>query len=348
MRFANPEYLLLLLLVPILVGLFLVLSYQQRRAWEVLADPSFKQRIVPGYSPGRRKIKFFLKILALLFLILSLMGPQWGSHEEEVRMRGVNIMLLVDVSDSMLAQDLQPSRLERERRKLKDLLKMLSGDRVGLVAFAGRSFLLSPLTADYGTLDRYIDDLSPETIPVKGTDLAGALSLALKSLPEGDEGKAIVLLTDGEDHSEKMEKVLQEIKSRNIKLFVLGVGTPEGAPIPEKGGGFKSTQVGEMVVSKLKEGFLKDLALETEGAYARTVSSDNDLQELYVKGIRGVMDPSDLRVTRKKVWENRFYWPLAFALFFLLLERVIPEGGPLSGKKLGTETAAFGLPSREG
>lgn len=326
MRFAHPFYFFLFLLLPVLIGLFVWLAVRQKKAWNDLADKDFKARILPGYSSSRWKGKIVLKILVFVFLVLALMEPQWGTREEEVKMRGVNIMVLVDVSDSMLAQDLNPSRLEREKRKIRDLLKMLGGDRVGLIAFAGRSFLLSPLTVDYGTLERYIDDLGPETIPVKGTDLAGALSLALHSFPKGEEAKAIIVFTDGEDHSKKMAQVLKSLEEQDIKVFILGIGTPAGAPIPEPGGGFKSTSQGETVVSKLKEGFLKDLALKTGGAYARTVSSDNDLEELYLKGIRGVLNPSDLRVTKKKVWESRFYWPLGIALFFLFMERLIPEG----------------------
>jgi len=254
------------------------------------------------------------------------MEPQWGMREEEVKMRGINLMILADVSSSMMAQDIKPDRLQREKREIRDLLNMLKGDRVGLIAFAGRSFLLSPLTNDYGTMVRYVDDLGPETIPVNGTDLAGALQLAMKSFPKEDETKAILIFTDGEDHSQKLPKILKELKNRDIMVFILGIGTPEGAPIPEPGGGFKSTLEGEMVVSKLNEASLKKLALGSGGAYARTVTGDEDLNELYLKGVRGVLTPDDLRVTRKKVWESRFYWPLGFAIFLLLLERLIPSG----------------------
>lgn len=326
MRFGHWIYVYAILLLPILAFLLIWVYRLQKKTWDGFADSEFKGRLMPNYAPGRTVLKTLLKLIGLFFLILALMEPQWGTREEEVTVRGVNVMLLVDLSDSMLAQDLKPNRLAREKLKVRELLGMLVGDRVGLIAFSGRSFLLSPLTNDYGTLDRYVDELTPDTIPVEGTDIAGALQLALKTLPDDDSTKAILLFTDGEDHSHKMVEIIKEIKKRDIKVFVLGFGSPQGAPVPEPGGGFKKNLEGKTVVSKLQEGFLKDLALDTGGVYARTVSSEEDLEELYVKGIRGALTPSDLTVSKKKVWESRYYWPLGIALVFLIFERLIAEG----------------------
>ncbi|MDX1386944.1 MAG: VWA domain-containing protein [bacterium] len=326
MRFAHPEFIILILLLPAFIGLYVLRRWQQNRSWEHFAESGFKERLLPRYSAGRLRFKLILKCLVMVFVVLALMEPQWGTREEEVQMRGINLMLLVDVSQSMMAGDVKPNRLEREKLKVRDLLRMVSGDRLGIIAFAGRSFLLSPLTVDYGTLERYVDELGPETIPVPGTDLAGAIKLALRSFPEGKEGRAIMIFTDGEDHSQKMKEMEEKLKAEGVKLFVLGIGTPEGAPVPEPGGGFKTDSRGKTVISKLGEDFLKNLALETGGAYARAVSSDSDLKELYVKGVRGALTPTDLRVTKKKVWESRFYWPLGIALSFWLLERTVPDG----------------------
>jgi Ca-activated chloride channel family protein len=326
MRFAHPGFLFLILLLPVFIGLYGIRRWQQNQAWNKFAEFGFKTRLFPRYSAGRIRLKLILKCLVLIFIILALMEPQWGTREEEVQMRGINLMLLVDVSQSMMASDIKPNRLEREKIKVRDLLRLVSGDRVGLIAFAGRSFLLSPLTVDYGTLERYVDELGTDTIPVPGTDLAGAVNLALKSFPDGKEGKAIMVFTDGEDHSQRMKAVEEKLKEEGVKLFVLGIGTPEGAPVPEVGGGFKTDSAGKTVISKLGEEFLKSLSLKTGGGYARAVSSDSDLKELYVKGVRGALTPTDLRVTKKKVWESRFYWPLGMALGFWFLERTIPEG----------------------
>lgn len=326
MRFGHPYWALLLLILPVLAGIWAGYRYWQRRRWESFADWDLRDRLLPAASRTRANIKVIFQALALLCIVLALMEPQWGQREEEVKMRGINVMLLVDVSHSMLAGDLQPNRLELEKRKVRDLIHLLKGDRVGLIAFAGRSFLLSPLTVDYGTLNRYVDELGPDTIPVPGTDLAGALHLALKSFPKGDEGKAVLIFTDGEDHSEKMKEMISELKKQGIPIFVLGIGTPEGAPVPEPGGGFKTDRDGQTVVSHLGEDFLKDLALETRGAYVRAISSDDDLKELYLRGIRQAINPEEFSVSHRKVWESRFYWPLGVAVGLLALERMVPAG----------------------
>ncbi len=325
MRFNHPDAVFLFFLVPLLLALFLYQGRRRRKAWQALADHPLRAKLMPNRSPWRILVKNTLKALALGFLVLALMEPQWGTKEEEVTIKGADLMLVLDVSNSMLAQDVKPSRLERMKRKLKDLLDILAGDRVGLIAFAGRSFLLSPLTIDYGTLELFVDELSPNTIPVQGTDLSGALSLAIKAMSDKDSAKAIMIFSDGEDFSEKLDKVIDVLKEKKIKVFALGFGTPEGAPIPEGSGGFKTNSEGQMVVSQLKEEALKDLALETGGAYVRAVSGDADLKQLYVKGVRGALELSELKAARKQVWESRYYWPLGIALALLAAERLIAD-----------------------
>jgi len=332
MRFNHPDFVFLFFLVPLLLALLFYQGSRRRKAWQAFADPELQGRLMPNRSPWRLLLKNTLKVLALCFLILALMEPQWGMKEEEVTMKGADLMLLMDVSNSMLAQDIKPSRLERMKRKLRDLIQILAGDRVGLIAFAGRSFLLSPLTIDYGTLEMFVDELSTQTIPVQGTDLSGALSLAIKAMNDKDSAKAIMVFSDGEDFSEKLDKMIEVLKEKKIKVFTLGFGTPEGAPLPESGGGFKTNSDGQMVVSKLKEEALKDLALQTGGAYVRAVTSDEDLKQLYVKGVRGALDLSELKAARKQVWESRFYWPLGIAFAFLLLERLISDSKRLKKK----------------
>ncbi|HCU24547.1 MAG TPA: hypothetical protein DF383_05975 [Deltaproteobacteria bacterium] len=325
MRFNHPDFVFLFFLIPLVLALFAWTRRGRNKAWQALADKALRPRLLPQTSPWRLRMKALLKILALAFLILALMEPQWGTHEEEVTMRGADVMILLDVSNSMLAQDLKPSRLERMKRKFSDLLGMLAGDRVGLIAFAGRSFLLSPLTIDYGTLQMFVEELKTDTIPVQGTDLSGAISLALKAMGDKDSAKAILVFSDGEDHSEKLDKIAELLREKKVKVFALGFGTPEGAPIPEPGGGFKTNPEGQMVVSKLKEEALKDLALKTGGAYVRAVTSEEDLRQLYVKGIRGALELSELKAARKQVWASRFYWPLGITCVFLLLGGLFSE-----------------------
>ena len=326
MRFNHPNAVFLFFLIPLLLGFIFYQAARRKAAWKALADPELKPRLMPNRSPWRIALKNILKVAAAVFLVLAMMEPQWGTREEEVTIKGADLVILIDVSNSMLAQDLKPSRLERAKRKLHDLIQMLAGDRVGLVAFAGRSFLLSPLTIDYGTLEMFVDELSPSTIPVQGTDISSALSLAIKAMGDKESAKAVLIFSDGEDHSERLDKMIDTLKEKKIKVFVLGFGTTEGAPVPDDSGGFKKDENGETVVSKLKEEALKDLALETGGAYVRAVTGDADLRQLYVKGVRGAMELSELKAARKQVWESRFYWPLGIATALLLLERLIAEG----------------------
>ncbi len=341
MRFHHGEWGFLFALLPLFLALKFWSAWKRKKKWNEFTDLHLRLRLLPGYSPFRHRLKAILQSLILIFFIFALMEPQWGTREEEVRTRGVHLIVAVDVSESMLAEDIKPSRLARARYKLQDLLPMLRGDRVGLVAFAGRSFLLSPLTSDYGTLKRYIEELNTDTIPVAGTDLAGALTLAMKSLPQNpDQSKTILVISDGEDHSERLKAVIQELQKNKIKVFSLGMGTLEGAPVPEASGGFKKDLQGETVVSKLKEDALKDLSLKTEGAYARAVRGDEDLKALYLRGVRGVMDPNELQVTHKKVWESRFYWPLGIALCLLSVDTLIAPGRPKKKKSKTTEGAS--------
>jgi len=334
MRFNHPDFVFLFFLLPLLMGMLYYQGWRRRKAWKTLADAPMRGKLMPNRSSWRILAKNSLKVVALCFLILALMEPQWGTKEEEVTIKGADLMLVLDVSNSMLAQDIKPSRLERMKRKLRDLLEILAGDRVGLIAFAGRSFLLSPLTIDYGTLEMFVDELNTNTIPVQGTDLSGALSLAIKAMGDKDSAKAILVFSDGEDFSEKLDKMTDLLKEKKIKVFALGFGTPEGAPIPEASGGFKTNSEGKMVVSQLKEDALKDLALKTGGAYVRAVTGDADLKELYVRGIRGALELSELKAARKQVWESRFYWPLGIALGLMALERLLADSSRPKKKKL--------------
>lgn len=323
MRWAHPEFFLLLLLLILLGFLFAYQNVWRRKAWKSLGEQKLFKTFASWEKAPRRRLRKVLGVLALFFLIVTLAEPQWGTREVEVSMKGVHLMILVDVSESMLAPDLSPNRLERQRQELKDLINLLKGDRVGLIAFAGRSFLLSPLTVDYGSLRRYVDELNTETIPIQGTDLAGALTLALNLFPKNQEGaeRAILLLTDGEDHSEKLKSVISQLKKEKVRLFVLGIGTTQGAPVPDPEGGFKTDSTGKRLISQLKEGFLKDLAVQTGGAYTRSVSSEADLEKLYVQGIRRGLEPTQFRVSKQKVMETRFYYPLALAFLFIFFER---------------------------
>lgn len=327
MKWGHFTYLFCLLLLPVFAGIFIFFNKQRKKKLAEFADESFWQKLMPMARPGRKIAKQVLWLMALLCFFVALAEPKWGYHFEDVVRKGVDIFLLVDVSNSMLAEDVKPSRLERAKRKIYDLLKMSQGDRIGLIVFAGRAVVLCPLTLDYQAIHQFIESLSTELISIQGTDLSGAISLALKSYKDPKSQKALITFTDGEDSNPDFPKIISTLKEQKIPLYILGFGTPEGAPIPlPKGeGGFKRDDAGNLVISKLAEKGLMQVASETGGEYVRSVTSDEDLNELYAKGLKGAMSGSEIKTSKKRVYESRFQWPLGLGIFFLLLSFFLGE-----------------------
>jgi len=257
---------------------------------------------------------------------VALAGPKYGYRWQEIRQQGVDIIIALDCSRSMTAADIQPTRLERAKREVFDLLAMLKGDRVGLVAFAGTAFLQCPLTLDYDAFNLFLNSLSPDYLPVGGTDITGALATALDSFdPKSASDKAVILITDGENTSDGQPLTAAEtLKENKIKLFCIGVGSSVGVPIPEPAGGFKKDRSGQIVLSRLDENTLKKIAVVTGGTYVRSVAGDMDLDAIYTDEIRRTMEAKTVSSGRKQVWEDRFQWPLALAVLCLAIELMLP------------------------
>jgi Ca-activated chloride channel family protein len=276
--------------------------------------------LVPAARRGRQKLKAALLLGALCLLLLALMQPRWGFQWEDITRKGIDVMVAIDVSQSMLAEDIKPNRLERAKRKVYDLCQMLEGDRIGLIAFAGTSFVQCPLTLDYGAFKIFLDYLNPDLIPVPGTAIGDAIRTAIKGFNSHERtAKALIIITDGEDHESKPLEAAQEAKKEGVRIFTIGVGQEGGAPIPlqDGSGGFKKDERGDLVLSKLDEMTLEKIALETGGSYVRSVTGDMDLNKIYKDDIRGSIEKKELRSTRKKRWEERFQW-FVFAAFVLL------------------------------
>lgn len=327
MKWGHLTYLLLLIFIPLCLFLFIFLNRLRKKWLADFADENFWPKLMPLSRWGRRLAKQMLWLLALLSFIVAMAEPKWGYHFEDVVRKGVDIFLLVDISNSMMAEDIKPNRLERAKRKIYDLLKISQGDRIGLIVFAGRAVVLTPLTLDYQAIHQFLESLSPDLIPIQGTDLTGAISLALKSFKDPKSQKAILTFTDGEDDSADLPKLIATLKEQKIPLYILGFGTTEGAPIPlPKGeGGFKRDDAGNLVISKLEEKSLMRLASETGGEYVRSVTSDEDLNELYAKGLKGAMSGSEIKASKKRVYESRFQWPLGAGLLFLFFSYLLSE-----------------------
>ena len=328
MTLAHLWILHLLWLLPLtLVGL-MVYSRQKKRAMERIADSDLLARLTGAERMGSRFLKGLFLLASLGLMIFALAGPRWGSHYQEVSQKGVDIMVLVDVSGSMLVEDIEPNRLERARREILDFLRIVEGDRVGLIAFAGAAFVQCPLTLDYAALQMFLSALEPDLIPVAGTDLGAAIESAVASFDfKSETDKVILLITDGEDNEKKGLEAAKKAAEKGIKLFVFGIGEPSGGPIPagDGKGGFKKDAAGKLVLSKLDEDSLRQIASVTGGTYVRSVAGDLDLDVLYFEGIKSRTEAQTLKSGKIKVYEERFTLFLLAAFLFLLLEGLIVE-----------------------
>lgn len=327
MQFVSLQYLWLFWLIPLGIFFYFILEKKRRKKTKQIIAKELWPQMIPYFSPLRRYFKEALILVSLIFLLSSLLRPQWGYELREIKRRGVDIFVLVDTSDSMLAQDMKPNRMERAKRELVDLVSYLQGDRVGLIAYAGKSYVACPLTTDYETFSLFIDNLDTDLIPVQGTDISGAVSKALESFST-DQGrsKAIILITDGEDTTGGMVQAGENAKKEEVKIFVVGIGNENGAPIPLKeGNGFKKDASGQVVMSHLEEKELQQLALTTGGSYVRSVTGDLDLEQIYLKGIKEVLKAQELKTEKQTIGKERFQIPLLIALLLLIFETLVSE-----------------------
>ena len=318
----------LLWLIPLVAVALIVQGRKKKRALQVFADPHLLDRLTVQNHRGRRFIKALLLLLSLGLMLFALAGPRWGSHYEEVSQKGVDVMLLIDVSPSMLVEDIQPNRLERARREILDFIKVVQGDRVGLIAFAGAAFIQCPLTLDYAALDMFLGALQPDLIPVPGTDLGAAIDMGISAFDdESATDKVILLITDGEDNETRGIKAARQAAAKGVKIFVFGIGDVGGGPIPELdgSGGFKKDRQGKLILSKLEEEGLQEIASLTGGTYVRSVAGDLDLDVLYFDGIKSHTQAQELKSGKIKVYEERFSLFVLAAFILLLIEGFIDE-----------------------
>ncbi len=328
MKFARVEVFFLIWMILLL---FFIILYGIRKRRRILFDYAAgkgRRTLNVETSENRRFVKAGLTLLSILFLIVALTGPQYGFKWEEVEQRGVDIIVALDCSKSMLAEDIKPSRLERAKREIVDLLSMLKGDRVGLAAFAGTAFLQCPLTLDYSAFYIFLKALTPDFLPRGGTDLSAALMTAISGFErESRAEKAVIIITDGENTGDDPRDAVARARKEGIKVFAIGVGTQGGVPIPDEAGGYKKDDSGRIVVSRLDEDLLKRIAGDTGGVYVRSVAGDMDLEAIYENEIRGKMESVTLTMGKRKVWQDRFQWFLVMAIVALVAEMAIPATG---------------------
>jgi len=324
MKFEYVWMLNLLLMIPVIVFLFVIENRKKKKALHMFAQP----HLLPFLTEIRKKSTIFLKgfflTLSMALLIVALSGPKWGSHYQDVQRKGIDVIFLLDVSKSMLAEDVKPGRLERAKREISDFLKVAEGDRVGLVVFSGDAFVQCPLTLDYEAISMFIDSIDTDTVPIMGTNMGKGINVSLDAFDYTHAtDKVIVMITDGEDNEQKGFDQAVKAKDKGVKIFVYGIGNNEGAPIPDQNGGFKKDNKGNLILSRLNESNLIKIANITEGEYVLSVTGDLDLDRLYFDGIRKKTQARELQSDKIKIHEERFPLFIALALFCLMIEACI-------------------------
>lgn len=332
MSWLHPAYLWTLLAAPLVAGLFLWAAWRRREARRRLGDAPLVARLTAAVSPRRRRWKAALVTAGVLLVAAALAGPRYGTQLREVEREGVDLVVALDVSLSMQAQDVAPSRLARAKNEIKKLLEELRGDRVGLVLFAGDAFIQCPLTTDYGAVRLFLDVAEPSLIPTPGTDFGAALRTSLQafetSMPEDAEEertRALLFVSDGENHVARVDALIDEASERGVVVFAAGVGETEGAPIPVyRDGrriGYKRDRAGEVVATRLEEAGLQ--ALSASGAYFRIARTSSSLPEITTALER--LDKTSFGAEEFEEYEEQYQWPLLLGLLLLVAERLVPD-----------------------
>jgi Ca-activated chloride channel family protein len=318
-----------LLLAPVLV-VFLIWGFRaRRRALMRFAAPSLTEQLADSVRPAARRWKAILTVAAVLLMALALTQPRWGFEWREVKRTGVDIAVLLDVSKSMLTEDVRPNRLAQAKYAVQDLLEKLRGDRIGLIAFAGTAFVQCPLTVDYEAFRLTLKDADPRIIPRGGTAIGVAIRTALKAFEAGEgRDRAIVLITDGEETEGDALAAADEAAKAGVKIYTIGVGTAEGELIPIREEGkpmeFLKDRDGAVVKSRLNEEMLKQLALKTGGIYVRSVPGDFGIDTIYDKGI-AQLQRKEYQTRLQKRYFERFQWPLGLAFALLVVESFVSD-----------------------
>ena len=282
-RFARPEYLYLLMLIPVLIGFFYYALIIKSKRLKTLGNKALLRGLMPEASHIRPRVKFYLLLTALILSIFMMAGPQFGSKLEKQKRQGVELVIAVDVSNSMLSQDLKPDRMSRAKRVLNHLIDNLQNDKVALMIFAGDAYVQMPLTTDVSSAKMFLSNINPGMVPVQGTAVGMAIkrSMQLFSSADTNVGKSIIIITDGENHEDDAVAMASEALKYGITINVLGVGTPEGAPIPIAGTqSFRKDKDGNVVVTKLNETMCQEIAAAGGGMYVRVDNSSSAVRAL--------------------------------------------------------------------
>ncbi len=326
-RFAHPDFLYLLLLLPVFVLFFIINEIRKKKALRRLGDINLVNGLVPDMSRIRPVIKFILQLIAFLSGVILIARPQFGSKIEDVKKQGVEVIIALDVSNSMLAEDIQPDRLTRAKQAISRLVDDLENDKIGLIVFAGDAYIQIPITTDYISAKMFLSSISPNMVPKQGTAIGAAINLGLRSFSPGEgKSKAMIIITDGENHEDDPVKAAEDASKAGIVIHTVGIGSSNGVPIPVVVNGKKDylkDRDGNIVVTKLDEDILKKIALSTNGNYVRASNSNIGLDEIYDQIKK--MKKQDLESTMYTEYNDQFQIFAAIAFLFLIADFMIME-----------------------
>ena len=325
-NFAQAQYLLLLLLVPFFFVIQAVVLKIRKKRIRKFGDEALVSRLMPSYSEGKTWIRLVLFSIGFIFFVIGLSRPQIGARLKEHETKGAEIMIVLDVSNSMLAEDYSPNRLERAKLAISRLVDKLRDERIGLIVFAGNSFVQLPITTDYVSAKMFLNSISTESVPVQGTAMGDAISTAMKSFSlQSEKSRAVIVITDGENHEDDPVSAAQQAAELGVRVFTIGVGSPEGKPIPFEGELLKDKN-GEIVVTRLDESILRDVADAGNGLYVRAGTSEFGLNPV-INEIKKMEDEKYSSVVFEE-YDEQFMNFFAIALIFFVLEMLVGDRKP--------------------
>ncbi len=320
---AQSQYLLLLLIVPLLFVAYALYLRARRKRLARFGSPELVSQLMPDASTGKGWLKISLLAAAWFFFVIGLARPQLGARLKEHQSQGVEVMIALDVSNSMLAEDYSPNRLERSKLAISRLVDKLQGDRIGLVVFAGEAFVQLPITADYVSAKVFLKSIDTESVPIQGTALSEALMASARSFStQSERSRAIILISDGEDHEGEAIEAARAIAEQGIRIYCIGVGSPQGKPIPKNGSLLKDAS-GEIVVTRLNEEILQEIAGAGNGKYVRAGAAEFGLNPI-IDDIR-TLDKEQFNSVVFEDFDEQFMYFFAIALFFLILELLVSD-----------------------
>ena len=323
MIFAESGYLFLLLLIPVFIIVQAVVLRFRRKRLEKFGDEALVKELMPSYSRAKVWLRLSLFLLAFFFFVLGISRPQMGAILKEHKTRGAEVMIVLDVSNSMLAEDYSPNRLERAKLAISRVVDKLRDDRIGLVVFAGNSFVQLPITTDYVSAKMFLGSISTESIPIQGTAIGDAISTALRSFSsQSDRSRAIIVITDGENHEDDPVAAASQAAEMGVRVFTIGIGSPEGKMIPFEGDYLRDKE-GNPVVTRLDEAVLQDVAAAGKGLYVRSGNSEFGLNPIIEEIAR--MDDEEYNSIVFEEYDELYMYFFAMALFFFVLEMLIGE-----------------------